>query len=854
MCTMTDLFQIPYKYHQRGDLIIGDIVAQYGCVYDETTYTENPRTMVASALFATPKSYQHVLSLVFAVKEVNENPSILPNVSMGFQIYDSYFNARMTHQNTLKFLSSWERIVPNYDCNKTKTLTAVIGGLNSEISLQMATILGIYKIPQIAYCVFAPVRDVKTQLPIFYRMVSNEEFQYSGIVRLLLHFQWTWVGIIATDDNQGEKFVQTLTPMLFQHGICAAHIEKTPTIYQVSHTFNSLESIKPVTVSLANSNVRLFVVNADRQAIYGLKWLIYFNEILGGMTDTFMGIVWIMTAHWDFSSQTELREFDMNIFHGALSFTIHSNEVLGFTKFLQSIQPDLQHEDGFLRVFWEQAFNCTLSDSDEKKERNNACTGEERLDSLPGVVFEMTMTGQSYSIYNAVYAIAHALHKMYTSRLKSRAMVDRSRWDPLNLQPWKLHPFLRSISFNNSAEDVVFFNENGEIAAGFDIINWVILPNKSFIREKVGRMNPQASPGREFTINEEAITWHSMVHQVPPVAVCNDNCQPGYSRKKTEGAPFCCYSCAPCPDERISDQKDMDDCFKCPQHQYPNKNQDQCIPKDLNFLSFTGCLGISLASLALFLSLITALVLGIFIKNQNTPIVKANNRDLTYSLLVSLLLCFLCSLLFIGQPQTVTCYLRHTAFGIIFAVAVSCMLAKTITVVVAFAATKPGTKMRKWVGKRLANSILICCSLIQATICVVWLYTAPPFPHFDTDTLAEEIIVECNEGSVTMFYLVLGYLGFLAIVGFTVAFPARKLPDSFNEAKFITFSMLVFCGVWLSFVPSYLSTKGKYMVAMEIFSILASSAGLLVCIFFPKCYIIIMRPELNNRHQLIRAT
>ncbi|XP_077169367.1 vomeronasal type-2 receptor 26-like [Paroedura picta] len=788
---MTDPLQLPYEYSQRGDLIIGDIVAQYGCVFEETTYAENPGSMELDGLIVSPKNYQHVLSFVFAVKEINKNSKILPNISLGFQIFDGYFSARMTHQNTLKLLSSWERIVPNYNCNKTKNLIAVVGGLNSEMAFHIATALHLYKIPQIAYCVFAPVSNVKIQLPSFYRMVPNEEFQYTGIVRLLWHFQWTWVGIIATDDDQ------------------------------------------------------------DLQTINALKWLIHINEISEGITKKFMGILWIMTAHWDFSSQTELRGFDMNIFQGALSFTIHSNQVQDFTKFLHRVCPRSQQEDGFIRVFWEQAFNCVLSNSDENKGRNDACTGEERLDSLPGIIFEMTMTGQSYSIYNAVYAIAHTLHQISSSRQKRRAMESR-RWDLSNLQPWKFHPFLRIISFNNTAGDLIFFNENGEIAAGFDIINWVNLPNKTFIRVKVGRMDPQVLPGSEFTINEEAITWPNLVNQEPPRAMCNDHCHPGYSKKKKEGAPFCCYSCALCPEEKISDQKDMDDCFECPQGQYPNKNHDECISKVLNYLSFTDYLGITLASWALFLSLTTALVLGIFIKNQNTPMVRANNRDLTYLLLISLLLCFLCSLLFIGQPHKVTCNLRQPAFGIIFSVAVSCVLAKTITVVVAFTATKPGTQMRKWVGKRLANSILISCSLIQISVCAVWLCIAPPFPHFDMDTLVEEIIVECNEGSVTMFYLVLGYLGFLAIVSFTMAFLARKLPDSFNEAKFITFSMLVFCGVWLSFVPSYLSSKGKYMVAVEIFSILASSVGLLSCIFFPKCFIIILRPELNTRYQITR--
>ncbi|XP_060110669.1 vomeronasal type-2 receptor 26-like [Heteronotia binoei] len=477
-----------------------------------------------------------------------------------------------------------------------------------------------------------------------------------------------------------------------------------------------------------------------------------------------------MTPQIDFSLTSLQREWDFEFFYGTISFTFHSNEPPGFQNFLQDVKPFEKQENGFLKVFWEQAFDCFYPNPQEPMAISETCTGEERLESLPSSLFEMGMTGHSYSIYNAVYAIAHAVHVLYSSQFNHRAIDSGGIMELYDVQPWQ--------------------------------------------------------------------TW--------PLSLCSDYCKPGYRKKKREGQPFCCYDCVPCPGGKISIQTNMDNCIKCHSDQYPSKNKDGCIAKTLSFLSFEEPLGISLASIAVCFSLITATVLGIFIKHKDTPIVKANNREITYILLIALLLCSLSSLLFLGRPMKVTCFLRQPAFGIIFSVAVSCVLAKTITVVVAFMATKPGSSMRTLVGKWLANSIILSCSLVQATISMVWLATSPPFPDFDTESLTQSIILECNEGSVTMFYIVLGYMGLLSLISLTVAFLARKLPDSFNEAKFITFSMLIFCSVWVSFVPAYLSSKGKSMVAVEIFSILVSSAGLLGCIFSPKCYIIVLRPELNS--------
>ncbi|XP_033024002.1 vomeronasal type-2 receptor 26-like [Lacerta agilis] len=709
----------------------------------------------------------------------------------------------------------------------------------------MATILSNYKIPQFTYG-SAPAINYQNQGTFFHWMFPDGSYQYRGILQLLQHFQWTWVGVLFQDDDNGNKFVQNVLPVFSQSGICFDFIERFPALPFYCEFSQLVEESVAILKVIMGATANVLVLHGEIQGMMTLRMLLQFSEYEELPTKT---KVWIMTAPMDFTSVSIQRLWNIDFLHGAMSFAVHSNEVLGFQKFIQNQSPNSRKQDGFIQIFWEQTFSCWFPDSRTDKQFEKNCSGEEELETLPASVFEMGMTVHSYGIYNAAYALAHALYAMQLSEFKHRG---QGKPKLLNQQLWQLHHFLKGVSFNNSAEETVSFNQKGELVAGFDVINWITFVNESFLRVKVGRIDPKAPPAKVLVLQDDDIVWPSSFNQTWPLSLCNENCRSGYRRKKKEGKPFCCYDCIPCPEGKISDKKDMDDCILCHGGQYPNNDRDLCLPKEISFLSYEEPLGMSTSMFALIFSSITVSVLGIFIKHKDTPIVKANNIDLTYTLLISLLFSFLCVFLFIGQPEKLTCLLRQPAFGIIFSMAVSCILAKTITVVLAFMATKPGSSMRKWVGKGLATSIVLCCFMIQATICTVWLATSPPFPDSDMHSMAKEIILECNEGSATMFYYVLGFMGLLAFVSFTVAFLAKKLPDSFNEAKFITFSMLVFCSVWLSFVPTYLSTKGKYMVAVEIFSILASSAGLLGCIFFPKCYIIVVRPDLNSRAQLIR--
>ncbi|XP_062994118.1 vomeronasal type-2 receptor 26-like [Elgaria multicarinata webbii] len=688
-------------------------------------------------------------------------------------------------------------------------------------------------------------------------MVPNEELQYLGIIQLLLHFGWKFIGFITMDNEGGEHFLRTLEALFSQNGICSAFSEIIPKHIALISTQEMLDLYLNNLPSFMTSRANVVIIYGETTSIAWLIGILWIRMLTSETSAEYeemrsVGKVWILTAQTEVTLSIFTKAFDMHMLHGALAFTIHSKKVVGFQEFIQTIHPSAAEGNGFIKDFWEQVFDCSFQKSRDQTELMESCTGNERLDSALAPIFEMSMTGHSYSIYNAVHALVHAFQTMYKLRSNTRGMEVVDRMSPHAVETWKLHTFFQRISFNNSAGDEIIFNEHGELVAGFDISNLVTFPNNSYIRDKVGRLDPRFPHGAILTINEERIQWHKVFIQLPPFSLCNDKCHRGYSKKKKEGEKFCCYDCEPCSEGKIANEEDTDRCVSCPEDQYSNKGRVHCIPKVLAFLSFEEPLGLSLACLAFFLSQVTVLMLGIFIKQRDTPIVKANNKTLTYILLISLLLCFLCALLFIGKPSKVNCLLRQTAFGIIFSIAVSSVLAKTITVIMVFMASKPGNIFRTSMGKRLAHSIMSFCSLIQIGICVVWLSTAPPFPDLDMHSVFGKIILVCNEGSFIMFYCVLGYMGFLAMVSFTVAFLARRLPDSFNEAKFITFSMLVFCSVWLSFIPTYLSSSGKYTVAVEIFSILASSAGLLGCIFFPKCYIIVMRPDLNKKAQLNR--
>ncbi|XP_070810709.1 vomeronasal type-2 receptor 26-like [Pituophis catenifer annectens] len=694
-CPASDAFLVPHEWYQPGDFIVGGMTSHMSYHFFEIDFSENPSIKPYDIPVIFTKFHQHVLALAFAVKEINKDSRILPNVTLGFHIYDSYYNSRMTYRTTLDLLFKSQEFVPNYKCESEKNLMAIIGGLDFVTSSRIAEITGFFKIPQLTYGSLPKEEFETTKLSSLYFTVPKEDYQYTGIIQLLHHFRWTWIGIFSVDNNDGENFLQKMQPLLSENGICSSFIERLSQLVHLEDFPEVIQKILIISRNWITSQANAFLVYGESLTIMWLRVVTFMTDPESKETALFRR-VWIMTAQIDFILSGFQIKWDLHMFHGAISFTVHSRAVAGFKEFLQTINPLSDYRDGFLQDVWEQSFECSFPKPELQEMHSRKCTGEMKLEDLPGPAFEMEMTGQSYSIYNAVYAVAHALQALYTLHLNRKKTMRCKNPDLPHLQTWQLHSFLRGISFNNSARERVFLNEKGEATGGFDITNLITFPNRSFQRVRVGEMDLQAPKGNELFIDEDLIVWHPAFNQVLPFSRCNDPCFAGSRKKGIEGNQFCCFDCVPCPEGKISNQNDMDDCFQCSEDRYPNKEKKDCILKLLVFLNFEETLGIGLASAALGFFFLTSWVLGTFIKHKDTAIVKANNRFLTYILLVSLQFCFLSSFFFLSRPGKVICLLRQSMFGITFSVAISSVLAKTITVVVAFIATKPGSQMRRW--------------------------------------------------------------------------------------------------------------------------------------------------------------
>ncbi|XP_029435606.1 extracellular calcium-sensing receptor-like [Rhinatrema bivittatum] len=826
-------------FRQDGDILIGGI-------FPMTADWKMPEwPSVDQPVFCQTfnvNTYGWVQAMVFAINEINQDQAFLPNISLGFLIYDSCYSIRKALEGTSRIVNAQNKSILNYQCQRQALLAAVIGESRSTISISLARLLGLYRYPQVSFFSSSPLLNDKIQFPSFFRTIPSDDIQVYGLAQLVAHFDWMWVGLISSEDDYGEFGSQLLKKELQAIGACIAFHETFPLEPGREKIYHITETVKRTSANV------IFIFSSGHNVLPVVEDLAKHH---------ITGKVWIATEGWSTSPIISTKELS-NTLSGSIGLTVHEGNIRGFSDFLRNLRPSSSPSDIFIKPFWEETFRCQWQNYENPPTQapskfnttRERCTGSEKLEEFNSQTSIGNDNRISYNVYNAIYSVAHALQSMKSCVPGEGPFTNKICADIQDFKPWQLLHYMRKVHFRNKLGEEMYYDSIGNPPAVYDIINWQLKPDGAISYVKVGSFDSRAPKGQELSINISAIWWNRQRAEIPR-SVCSESCPLGYRKAVQKGQPLCCFDCLLCAEGEISNMTDSTICWPCPVDHWPNWSRSECAPKKIEFLTYRELLGGALAAVACFFSISTAAVLHIFIKYHDTPIAKANNRELSFLLLGALLMSFLCSLLFIGEPWPTTCLIRQSAFGVIFVLCVSCVLAKTIMVVIAFNATKPNSNLRGWLGPQVPIVIVSASTLVQILICASWLLLCPPFPEKNMKLIIDTIVWQCNECSDVAFWCMLGYMGCLACVSFVVAFLARKLPDSFNEAKWITFSMLVFLSIWFSFIPSYLSTKGKYTVAVEVFGIISSSAGILICIFFPKCYIMVLRPEMNTREQLL---
>ncbi|XP_073507536.1 extracellular calcium-sensing receptor-like [Phyllobates terribilis] len=817
---------------QFGDLVIGGTFPIHvKRIYSETDFASKPEDLKCQQFEV--QSYQMMQALIFALEEINKNPDLLPNITLGFQIYDTCTVLRRAAEGTLWMLSGGEPSVPNYRCGEEGTLVGIVGDSASTRSILMAQMLGLYRYPQISYFSTSPFLSNRNLFPSFFRTVPSDAFQYRGLAELILYFGWTWVGLLATDNDYGQPGIQEVKQKIVQAGACVAFIENILTGQPNRGAPRIVNVIK-------NSSAKVVLV---------LSSFIDFLPVVEELArQNITGKIWIASESWSTSTLLNTKKFQQ-VLMGTIGFAIHEGQMAGFVEHLNNLHPLKSPRDHFLLELWEETLSCKWTDLHARadgmlNQTINECTGDEKLElAMANVDLRIT-----FNVYTAVYTFSLAIHNLLQCEPGKGPFLNGTCAKISSLRPWQLLHYIKIVDFETKGKAHIFFDDKGDPPAIYDIVNWQRSSTGSMEQKIVGSYDSSSPEGNRMKINNVAIIWSTET----PQSKCSSSCPLGSRKATIPGKPTCCFECVQCPKGEIANETDAVECQKCSWDTWPNAQQDTCLRRTIEFLSYDEAMGINLAALSIVSSLVPIGALCVFFRYSTTPVVRANNWSLSCLLLIALFFCFLSSLAFIGYPHPEKCLLRQVAFGLAFTLCISCVLAKTITVVIAFKATKPGTRLRRWTGGKVSYSVIVICVLIQISICVTWLSYAPPFPEYDTQTLSMVIILNCNEGSPFAFWVMLGYLGLLATVSFIAAFLARRLPDSFNEAKYITFSMLAFLCVWISFIPATFSSRGKYTVAMEIFAILSSSWAIVICIFLPKCFIILFQPHLNVRQNIMR--
>ncbi|XP_038630018.1 taste receptor type 1 member 3-like [Scyliorhinus canicula] len=762
--------------------------------------------------------YGMFLAMMFAIDEINNSTSLLPGVQLGYEVDDDCLETMISLLQSLLFLSKDKNNGIDVLCNYTKyrnRVIALMGPLTSEQAIVTAKLYSLFLIPQISFGASSDQLSNKKSYPSFLRSTPSDRNQAKAIVSIIRKFNWNWIAGIGSDDEYGRQGIELVQQYASLQGICISYIQMIPTYLSLPST---KQKISEITGQIRQMNVDVIVLfSSEGPAQELLKQVVKVN---------ITGKVWIGSEAW-VEAATISHTPDIERIGTVLGTLVNSGSMPGFVDYVLNHLTNIrdtrewrisaEHGDNQLFPFWPYP-----TESSGQLLRDFQHLGPDNL----SVVLDQPVRRTTFSVYAAVYSIAYALHAMLkcsNGRCQSTA----------NWYNWQLLEELKQVNFtiNNTT---IYYDAAGNSQRGYDIITWI---------QHAGQLKLPVIGNYQdhLTIHTSQIQWKTVDNTVP-ISHCSKSC--GLGQKKIAISLFsCCFECEDCPGGTFQNLTGGFSCSDCQSDEWSPPKSPVCFKKIQQYLSWDSPVGVAmLLFMVLELTLILA-VMGIFLLNSSAPIVEGTGGKMNMVTLTSLALLCCSTLLYLGEPTELTCKSSQPVTAFSLTVCISTLLVNSIQILL----STEFTGVTKSLLHRYKHSgwyITICTSLGgQGAICYIWLNTDGDFLMKTPGSSEDALVLFCKSDSEVIFWLMLGYSGLQALACFMCTFLVQTPAGTYNLAREISVSMLLYSTTWICFIPIYPAVNKKHAPAIQITASLLSSFAILSAYFIPKCSVIWFKPQ-----------
>lgn len=308
----------------------------------------------------------------------------------------------------------------------------------------------------------------------------------------------------------------------------------------------------------------------------------------------------------------------------------------------------------------------------------------------------------------------------------------------------------------------------------------------------------------------------------PPRSFCSEPCKPG-ERRNSKGLHSCCWACIKCTAYEIL--QDEYTCIECLNGSHPNHNKTECLPLPLFHMTMDSAWALIPVIFSSIGILAIIFVLVVFIKFSKTPVIMASGRELCYVLLFGLALCYVMTYVMVTKPTVISCTLLRLGLGLSLSICYAALFTKTNRISRIFnRGIKAMVKRPSYTSPKSQLVICGCLVSIQIMGAITWLGMDPPGTQHDYPD-RHTVILRCKSTNFAMVMSLL-YNMILIMLCTVYAFKTRKIPENYNEAKYIAFTMYSTCIVWLAFIPIYFGTKNDFKVSNVLYiSFIITSYG-----------------------------